>query len=88
MNIILLFGSTYTWLLQGLRIVFIDGSRLVFRLSGTGSAGATIRLYVDSYIPPSDTEKLFAPAQVKRFVHSNSVRFLLSVYCDYCDVFS
>ncbi|EPB79067.1 phosphoglucomutase domain protein [Ancylostoma ceylanicum] len=48
---------------QGLRIVFVDGSRLVFRLSGTGSAGATIRLYVDSYIPPSDTEKLFAPAQ-------------------------
>ncbi|RCN45029.1 phosphoglucomutase/phosphomannomutase, alpha/beta/alpha domain II [Ancylostoma caninum] len=48
---------------QGLRIVFVDGSRLVFRLSGTGSAGATIRLYVDSYIPPTDTEKLFAPAQ-------------------------
>ncbi|KAK6735444.1 hypothetical protein RB195_018575 [Necator americanus] len=48
---------------QGLRIVFDDGSRLVFRLSGTGSAGATIRLYVDSYIPPSDTQKLFAPAR-------------------------
>ncbi|KHJ77676.1 phosphoglucomutase/phosphomannomutase protein, partial [Oesophagostomum dentatum] len=48
---------------QGLRIVFEDGSRLVFRLSGTGSAGATIRLYVDSFVPPSDTQKLFAPAQ-------------------------
>ncbi|VDL72250.1 unnamed protein product [Nippostrongylus brasiliensis] len=48
---------------QGLRIVFEDGSRLVFRLSGTGSAGATIRLYVDSYIPPTDTNRLFAPAQ-------------------------
>ncbi|XGW12420.1 hypothetical protein V3C99_013265 [Haemonchus contortus] len=48
---------------QGLRIVFEDGSRLVFRLSGTGSAGATIRLYVDSYIPASDTNRLFAPAQ-------------------------
>lgn len=28
---------------QGLRFVFDDGSRIVFRLSGTGSAGATIR---------------------------------------------
>ena len=34
---------------QGLRILFKDGSRIVFRLSGTGSSGATIRLYVDSY---------------------------------------
>lgn len=48
---------------QGLRVLFEDGSRLVFRLSGTGSAGATIRLYVDSYISPNDTDKLFAPAQ-------------------------
>ena len=28
---------------QGLRLVFQDGSRIIFRLSGTGSAGATIR---------------------------------------------
>lgn len=34
---------------QGLRIVFEDGSRIVMRLSGTGSSGATIRLYIDSY---------------------------------------
>ncbi|KAJ8277912.1 hypothetical protein GJAV_G00081590 [Gymnothorax javanicus] len=34
---------------QGLRIIFTDGSRIIFRLSGTGSAGATIRLYIDSY---------------------------------------
>jgi len=36
---------------QGIRITFEDGSRLVFRLSGTGSSGATIRLYCDSYEP-------------------------------------
>ncbi|CAD6197693.1 unnamed protein product [Caenorhabditis auriculariae] len=48
---------------QGLRLVFEDGSRLVFRLSGTGSAGATIRLYVDSYIPADDAQRLCAPAQ-------------------------
>jgi phosphoglucomutase len=36
---------------QGLRIIFSDGSRVVFRLSGTGSQGATIRLYVEKYAP-------------------------------------
>lgn len=34
---------------QGIRFVFSDGSRLVFRLSGTGSSGATIRMYIDKY---------------------------------------
>lgn len=34
---------------QGLRIVFEDGSRIVMRLSGTGSSGATVRMYIDSY---------------------------------------
>ena len=34
---------------QGIRVMFSDGSRLVFRLSGTGSSGATVRMYVDSY---------------------------------------
>ncbi|KAI8808657.1 hypothetical protein BJ742DRAFT_892953 [Cladochytrium replicatum] len=34
---------------QGLRIIFTDGSRIIFRLSGTGSQGATIRLYVEKY---------------------------------------
>ncbi|GAA5901558.1 hypothetical protein JCM5296_006811 [Sporobolomyces johnsonii] len=34
---------------QGLFVRFDDGSRIVFRLSGTGSSGATIRLYVEKY---------------------------------------
>lgn len=34
---------------QGVRIVMTDGSRIVFRLSGTGTAGATIRLYLEKY---------------------------------------
>merc|ERR1711918_178678 len=34
---------------QGIRVLFSNGSRLVFRLSGTGSSGATVRMYVDSY---------------------------------------
>ncbi|KAJ3043127.1 Phosphoglucomutase-2 [Rhizophlyctis rosea] len=34
---------------QGIRIIFKDSSRIIFRLSGTGSQGATIRLYVEKY---------------------------------------
>ena len=34
---------------QGLYIKFEDGSRIIFRLSGTGSSGATVRLYVEKY---------------------------------------
>jgi phosphoglucomutase len=34
---------------QGVRIVMVDGSRIVFRLSGTGTQGATIRLYLERY---------------------------------------
>jgi phosphoglucomutase len=36
---------------QGIRIGFTDGSRIIFRLSGTGTQGATIRLYVERYEP-------------------------------------
>ena len=36
---------------QGLRLLLNDGSRVVFRLSGTGTQGATLRLYLESYVP-------------------------------------
>ena len=36
---------------QGVRIGFTDGSRIVFRLSGTGTQGATLRVYLESYEP-------------------------------------
>jgi phosphoglucomutase len=34
---------------QGIRIVFEDGSRVIYRLSGTGTAGATLRVYIEKY---------------------------------------
>ncbi|KAG0364550.1 hypothetical protein BC939DRAFT_438375 [Gamsiella multidivaricata] len=40
---------------QGVRVIFEDGSRLIIRLSGTGSHGATVRLYVEKY--ESDASK-------------------------------
>lgn len=41
---------------QGIRFMFADGSRIIFRLSGTGSVGATIRIYFEKF--ESDTSKL------------------------------
>lgn len=51
---------------QGIRIGFTDGSRIVFRLSGTGTQGATLRLYVESYEPDAtkqdqDTQEALSP---------------------------
>jgi phosphoglucomutase len=34
---------------QGIRIIFKDGSRIVFRLSGTGTHGATVRVYMEKF---------------------------------------
>ncbi len=36
---------------QGVRVLFAGGSRMVFRLSGTGTAGATLRVYLERYEP-------------------------------------
>ena len=34
---------------QGVRLIFVNGSRVVFRLSGTGTSGATLRVYIERY---------------------------------------
>jgi len=40
---------------QGIRILFVGGSRIVLRLSGTGTVGATLRVYLERYEPPEGT---------------------------------
>ena len=65
---------------QGIRIGFTDGSRIVFRLSGTGTKGATLRVYLESYEPDAskhdlDTQEALKPlidlaeeiAQIRKF---------------------
>ena len=47
---------------QGIRIGFTDGSRIVFRLSGTGTEGATLRVYLERY--EADTAKQGLDGQV------------------------
>ncbi len=39
---------------QGLRVYFKGGARAILRLSGTGTEGATVRLYMEQYSPPGD----------------------------------
>lgn len=71
-HVLLLYPSTscsISCLSQGLRIIFSDGSRIIFRLSGTGSAGATIRLYIDSY--EKDPQKIYLDPQVSAARHSS-----------------
>ena len=43
---------------QGLRIGFSNGSRIVYRLSGTGTVGATLRVYLESYEPDPARQRL------------------------------
>jgi phosphoglucomutase len=47
---------------QGIRILFTDGSRIVFRLSGTGTEGATLRIYLEAFEP--DVGKHYLDAQI------------------------
>ncbi|WP_045390648.1 alpha-D-glucose phosphate-specific phosphoglucomutase [Falsirhodobacter sp. alg1] len=49
---------------QGVRILFEDGSRIVMRLSGTGTQGATLRLYLERYAESGfdqDPQEALAP---------------------------
>jgi len=39
---------------QGIRILLKDGSRIVYRLSGTGTAGATLRIYLERFEPRAE----------------------------------
>jgi phosphoglucomutase len=50
---------------QGVRVLFAGGSRVVFRLSGTGTSGATLRVYLERYEPvggrlDADTTEMLA----------------------------
>ena len=56
---------------QGIRVMFEGGSRFVMRLSGTGTEGATLRLYLERYVPASgdlglDPQAALAPVDPRR----------------------
>ncbi|HUX89985.1 MAG TPA: alpha-D-glucose phosphate-specific phosphoglucomutase [Gallionellaceae bacterium] len=53
---------------QGVRIIFSDGSRIIFRLSGTGTEGATLRIYLEAYDADVENHKLDAQVVLKELV--------------------
>ncbi|XP_057951165.1 phosphoglucomutase, chloroplastic [Malania oleifera] len=53
---------------QGVRFVFADGSRIIFRLSGTGSAGATIRIYIEQFEPDISRHNVDAQTALKPLI--------------------
>ena len=53
---------------QGIRFVFEDGSRIIFRLSGTGSAGATIRMYIETFTNDESTFEQDAQTVLKGII--------------------
>jgi phosphoglucomutase len=51
---------------QGIRILFRNGARIVYRLSGTGTQGATLRVYIERFesnpeLHDLDTQDTLAP---------------------------
>ncbi|XP_015877994.3 phosphoglucomutase, chloroplastic isoform X1 [Ziziphus jujuba] len=53
---------------QGVRFVFTDGSRIIYRLSGTGSAGATIRVYIEQFEPDASKHDVDAQTALKPLI--------------------
>ncbi len=53
---------------QGIRIIFTDGSRIVFRLSGTGTEGATLRVYLEAYEADVSRHHLDAQVALKELI--------------------
>ncbi|EEF51473.1 phosphoglucomutase, chloroplastic [Ricinus communis] len=53
---------------QGVRFVFTDGSRIIFRLSGTGSAGATVRMYIEQFEPDVSKHEMDAQTALKPLI--------------------
>jgi phosphoglucomutase len=65
---------------QGIRIMLTDGSRIVYRLSGTGTGGATLRIYLERYVADSarhgiDCQQVVAPlaAMARRLAAIESI---------------
>jgi len=53
---------------QGVRILFSDGSRIIFRLSGTGTEGATLRVYLEAYEMDASHHHLDAQEALKELI--------------------
>ena len=53
---------------QGVRVMFADGSRVVYRLSGTGTVGATLRVYIERFEPDPARQDVETPEALAELV--------------------
>jgi phosphoglucomutase len=53
---------------QGIRVHFTDGSRIVYRLSGTGTTGATLRVYIERYEPDASLQGLETQTALSKLI--------------------
>jgi phosphoglucomutase len=53
---------------QGVRLLFADGSRIIFRLSGTGTEGATLRVYLEAFEADISRHHLEAQVALKELI--------------------
>jgi len=53
---------------QGIRILFEDDSRIVFRLSGTGTEGATLRVYIERYVADPELHDMDTQAALETLI--------------------
>ncbi|HEX5073107.1 MAG TPA: alpha-D-glucose phosphate-specific phosphoglucomutase [Gemmatimonadaceae bacterium] len=56
---------------QGLRIIFADGARIVYRLSGTGTSGATLRVYIESVEPDASKQSRDAQDALRELIDAS-----------------
>ncbi len=54
---------------QGIRIIFDDDSRIVYRLSGTGTEGATLRVYIERYVIDTDKHDMETQAALQPLIN-------------------
>ncbi|MFW5834217.1 MAG: alpha-D-glucose phosphate-specific phosphoglucomutase [Pseudomonadota bacterium] len=55
---------------QGLRVMFEDGSRIVYRLSGTGTVGATLRVYIERFEPDPERQHEETQTALADLIHA------------------
>lgn len=53
---------------QGIRLIFENGSRVIYRLSGTGTVGATLRVYIEKYEPDNAKQNIETQAALAELI--------------------